>query len=212
MSAKIAPYLIDGVIDNSSYAKFPLRLVGFGKEIDFTKYFGCAANTNFKHLRLYCSDKTYWTINKESPNFFSTARKMIRYILEPNHLEIQAKYPKPLYVGYHSMYDIDLAPPDEKIELYEYFKKLNFDAKLTMIKDASQIDGKLIKNLEHGMGMSIKTLIQKELPLMLEKISKNKKNEFEKSNSISYPCDDLLYTFTQKNDKINLKITKVKKC
>ncbi|MCW1585564.1 DUF2920 family protein, partial [Campylobacter jejuni] len=34
LAAKIAPWLIDGVIDNSSYAKFLWRLVGFGKEID----------------------------------------------------------------------------------------------------------------------------------------------------------------------------------
>lgn len=39
LAAKIAPWIIDGVVDNSSYAKFPWRLVGFGKEIDFTRYY-----------------------------------------------------------------------------------------------------------------------------------------------------------------------------
>ncbi|MCW1562912.1 DUF2920 family protein, partial [Campylobacter jejuni] len=35
LTAKIAPWLVDGVIDNSSGAKFLWRVVGFGKEIDF---------------------------------------------------------------------------------------------------------------------------------------------------------------------------------
>lgn len=38
LAAKIAPWLIDGVIDNSSYAKFLWRLIGFGKEMDFVQY------------------------------------------------------------------------------------------------------------------------------------------------------------------------------
>lgn len=38
LAAKIAPWLIDGVLDNSAYAKFLWRVVGFGKEIDFMQY------------------------------------------------------------------------------------------------------------------------------------------------------------------------------
>lgn len=146
-------------------------------------------------------------MNSNSKNFFSVSRRMIRYILEPNHIEIQANYPKPIYTSYHSFYDKKLAPPDEKLELYELFKKKNFDAKLYMIKDIKQIDGKLIKNFKHGMGMSIKALIKKELPSMLEKILKNPKQDVLKS--ITYPCEDLTYTFKEEQDKIALEIGKI---
>lgn len=133
---------------------------------------------------------------------------MIRYILEPMHLEIQANYPKPCYISYHSFYDKEIAPPDEKLELYKYLKQFGFDAELYMIKNPNQIDGKFIKNLEHGMGMSIKTLISKELPLILEKIKQNPKKDY-KEKCISYPCEDLLYRFSEKDNKISLKIDKI---
>lgn len=206
LAAKFAPWLVDGVIDNSSYAKFLWRLVGFGKEVDFVKY--CStADIISKNLSIRLCDKTFWTINRESKNFFSSSRRMIRYILESNHIGIQANYPKPYYVSYHSFYDKEIAPPDEKIELYKYLKELNFDAKLNIIKEVSQIDGKFIKNLKHGMGMSIKLLIKKELPIMLEKIFKNQKQDSLKS--ISYPCEDLLYIFNEVEDKICLEIRKI---
>lgn len=51
LAAKIAPWLIDGVIDNSSYAKFLWRLVGFGKEIDFMRYY-CFGTANFLNIFL----------------------------------------------------------------------------------------------------------------------------------------------------------------
>ncbi|RTJ57347.1 hypothetical protein C3H62_01895 [Campylobacter jejuni] len=206
LAAKIAPWLIDGVIDNSSYAKFLWHLVGFGKEIDYTQHFGCGIQLT-DNIGLLASDKTFWTMNSNSKNFFSVPRRMIRYILEPNHIEIQANYPKPIYTSYHSFYDKEIAPPDEKLELYELFKKKNFDAKLYMIKDIKQIDGKLIKNLKHGMNMSIKALTKKELPAMLEKILKNPKQDSLKS--ITYPCEDLTYTFKEEQDKIVLEIGKI---
>lgn len=208
LAAKFAPWLVDGVIDNSSYAKFLWRLVGFGKEINFTSYFCFGMASFFKHIHIYCSDKTFWTSNSSSNNFFSISRRIIRYVLEPSHIEIQANYPKPHYVSYHSFYDKEIAPPDEKLELYKYLKQFHFDAELYMIKSPEQIDGKFIKSLEHGMGMSIKTLISKELPKMLEKIKQNPKEDY-KEKCVSYPCEDLIYHFSEKDNKINLDITKI---
>ncbi|ECR3050159.1 DUF2920 family protein [Campylobacter coli] len=205
LTAKFAPWLIDGVVDNSSYAKFLWRLVGFGKEIDFINYYCFGTANFFKHIHIYCSDKTFWTSNSSSNNFFSISRRMIRYILEPSHIEIQANYPKPHYISYHSFYDKEIAPPDEKLELYKYLKQFHFDAELYMIKSPEQIDGKFIKSLEHGMGMSIKTLISKELPIMLEKIKQNPKEDY-KEKCVSYPCKDLVYQFNEKDNKIILNI------
>lgn len=207
LAAKFAPWFIDGVIDNSSYAKFLWRLVGFGKEIDFMEYSEFGTFSFYQNIRVCCSSKTFWTINQESKNFFSPARRKVRYILEPSHIEIQTNYPKPCYISYHSFYDKEIAPPDEKFELYKYLKQFDFDAELYMIKSPEQIDGKFIKSLDHGMGMSIKTLISKELPKMLEKIKQNPKEDY-KEKCISYPCEDLIYRFSEKDNKINLDITK----
>ena len=73
-----------------------------------------------------------------------------------------------------------------------------------MIKDESEVDGKFIKFLAHGMGMSYKLLLQKELPSMMEKIlsQKNKKS----GKSIEYKCGDMIYKFSEVLDQINLEI------
>ena len=101
MCAKIAPWLVDGVIDNSSYAIFLWKLIGFGKEIDFTRFFGCGTGNLYENLNLYFCDKTYWTLNDKSPYYFSDAREEIRNILNLDHLTVQSSYKKPIYVSYH---------------------------------------------------------------------------------------------------------------
>ena len=210
MCAKIAPWLVNAVIDNSSYAKFLWQLIGFGKEIDFTRFFGCGTGNLYENLNLYFCDKTYWTLNDKSPYYFSDAREEIRNILNLDHLNVQSGYKKPIYVSYHCIYDKDIAPAKDKTELYEILKKLKFDATLHMIKDESEVDGKFIKSLTHGMGMSYKLLLQRELPRIMKKIfsKKDKKDEINE-RCIEYECGDLLYKFSEVSDQIRLEVTNI---
>ena len=210
MCAKIAPWLVDGVIDNSSYAIFLWKLIGFGKEIDFTRFFGCGTGNLYENLNLYFCDKTYWTLNDKSPYYFSDAREEIRNILNLDHLNVQSGYKKPIYVSYHCTYDNETAPAKDKTELYEALKKLNFDATLHMVKDESEVDGKFIKSLTHGMGMSYKLLLQRELPDVMKKIlsKKDKKDEINEK-CIEYKCGDLLYKFSEVSDHIRLEVTNI---
>ncbi|WP_052778614.1 DUF2920 family protein [Campylobacter jejuni] len=207
LAAKIAPWLVDGVIDNSSGAKFLWRVVGFGKEIDFMQYSEFATFDFFHHIKTHCSTKTFWTSNSSSPRFFSPARRKIRNLLEEDHLLEQSKCLKTCFISYHSLYD-EYVSLKEKTMLYKELEKLGFDATLHSITKESQVDGKFIKNLNHGMGIPVKLLIKKELPLMLEKIKQNPKKDC-KEKYISYPCEDLLYKFSEKDDKILLKIDKI---
>ena len=210
MCAKIAPWLIDGVIDNSSYAIFLWRLIGFGKEIDFTNYCCFGTGALYQNLYLYFFDKTYWTLNEKSPNYFIDAREEIRNILNLDHLNVQSSYKKPIYVSYHCIYDNETAPAKDKTELYEALKKLKFDATLHMIKDESEVDGKFIKSLTHGMGMSYKLLLRRELPGVMKKIlsKKDKKDEINEK-CIEYKCGDLLYKFSEVSDQIRLEVTNI---
>lgn len=210
MCAKIAPWLVDAVIDNSSYAIFLWRLIGFGKEIDFTNYFCFGTDTLYQNLYLYFFDKTHWTLNEKSPYYFIDAREEIRNILNLDHLNVQSSYKKPIYVSYHCTYDNETAPAKDKTELYEALKKLNFDATLHMVKDESEVDGKFIKSLTHGMGMSYKLLLQRELPGVMKKIlsKKDKKDEINE-RCIEYKCGDLLYKFSEVSDQIRLEVTNI---
>ena len=209
MCAKIAPWLVNAVIDNSSYAKFLWQLIGFGKEIDFTRFFGCGTGNLYENLNLYFCDKTYWTLNDKSPYYFNESREEIRNILNPKHLKVQSKFKKTFYIGYHCVND-DIAPAKDKTELYEALKKLKFDATLHMIKDESEVDGKFIKSLTHGMGMSYKLLLQRELPGVMKKIlsKKDKKDEINEK-CIEYKCGDLLYKFSEVSDHIRLEVTNI---
>ena len=209
LSAKIAPWLVDAVIDNSSYAIFLWRLIGFGKEIDFTKFFCCATDDFYQDICLYLFDKTYWTLDKTSLYYFNESREEIRNILNPKHLKVQSKFKKTFYIGYHCVND-DIAPAKDKTELYEALKKLKFDATLHMIKDESEVDGKFIKSLTHGMGMSYKLLLQRELPGVMKKIlfKKDKKDEINEK-CIEYKCGDLLYKFSEVSDQIRLEVTDI---
>ncbi len=191
------------MIDNSSYAAVPhWHYIGFGKEIDFVK--NCAINTPYRgQLQIYGFDKTHWTSDPNSPNFFSESRMQIRRILEPAHLKIQAKYPKPKYISYHSARDLLISPIADKIELYEKLNALSFDTDLKIIKDESDIDGKFIKTLEHGMDMSLKTLLQREVPTALTYIASSVATECEKS--IVYPTEQWIYHFYEKDGKLDFK-------
>lgn len=84
LAAKIAPWLIDGVIDNSSYAKFLWRLVGFGKEVDFMEYSEFDTFDFYQNIRVCCSSKTFWTSNSSSNNFFFSVKKNDKIYLRAN--------------------------------------------------------------------------------------------------------------------------------
>ncbi|OOX90462.1 hypothetical protein BOP97_07770 [Campylobacter coli] len=208
LAAKFAPWLIDGVIDNSGVVNFIWRLVGFGKEIDFMQYAEFSTFDFFHHIKTHCSTKTFWTSNSTLPNFFSPARRKIRNLLEKDHLQNQARYIKTHFSSYHSLKD-EYVSLEEKIEFYKVLSNLGFDANLNSITKESQIDGKFIKNLHHNMGIPMKLLIKKELSKMLEKIKQNPKLEDYKEKCVSYPCEDLIYHFSEKDNKINLDIAKI---
>ncbi|HEF2935702.1 TPA: DUF2920 family protein [Campylobacter jejuni] len=202
LCAKIAPWSIDFILDNSSFVNLfgnIFRLIGFGKEIDFTRYHGTYDDTLFKNIFLYLSDKTYWNNNKFSKNYFSNARKIIREPLNKEHLIIQSLYPNPKYILYHSIFD-ERSPFKNKENFVHILKELNFKVEFFAI---SQVDNKFIKNLNHGMGLSTKLFFKKHLLQILKEPLQDKICKKE----ISYKCDELVYTFKEENHQIILNIT-----
>ncbi|MCV3402577.1 DUF2920 family protein [Campylobacter sp. IFREMER_LSEM_CL2090] len=207
LSAKIAPWTIDAIIDNSSHVTLDgdaWRYIGFGKEVDYTEYFCFGTFHYFNNIRLCASEKTLWTTNKQSPYYFSPARKLIRETLNKDHINIQAKYPNPKYIAYHSKFD-EYIPLEEKEEYVNILKEHGLDVEFIKIIDEKQIDGKFIKNLTHGMGIPMKLLIKKHLPQILQEPLKDKTCKKE----ISYKCDDLIYTFKEENEQILLDVQKL---
>lgn len=193
LCAKFAPWLIDAVVENSGYANAPFRMLGFGKHIDWLNII--EATSTIGNLCLVYSTKTHFNRDENSANCYTEAHDKIRSLPEFDHLQIQSAHHKPVYVSYHSAKDTNIALPKPKQNLYEMLEKLGFDATLHMIKDESEVDGKFIKNLEHGMNMSLKTLIQKELPPLLARQFTHDKKE---PKEIIYPSENLEYHFKER--------------
>ena len=194
LCAKFAPWLIDGVVESSAYVTASPHYVGFGKELDYEKYndvVNVCSKTIFRGFT-----KSLWTSNKNSPHFFSSAHNRIRNILDEKHLQIYASYHKAKIISYHCINDTVIAPVSQKQAFHNALKKLGFDSTLH-IATQKDIDGKFIKNVNgHGMDMSLKMLIQKELPPLLARDFKHEKNE---KREISYPSENLEYKFKEKD-------------
>ncbi|EDO7016848.1 DUF2920 family protein [Campylobacter coli] len=195
--AKIAPWYVDGVIDNSGTVLPLLRYI-IGRDLEQFDFIFNDPNTLIEMFT-----KTYWTREDENlPYFFANENYMIRSLLNSSHLIIQVNVNKNIVlVSYHSAKD-EFGTSKDKEMLFKVYKALGYDATLYLIKDESEVDGRFIKDLNHGMRITDRALFRKELPLMLEKLQKRK--SFMQENSISYPCGDKIFTFKDEGDKFVL--------
>ena len=191
-------------MENSGYANAPLRMLGLGKDIGYTQCF--EVSDVFKNIALFANTKTHFSLKEGAPNAYTAAHDKIRSLPEPDHLALQAACHKAVFVSYHSAKDELIALPEPKERLYAMLKALNYEARLTMIRDESEVDGRFIKNLEHGMGMSMKILVQKELPPLLERKFSHENERHE----ISYESEDLEYKFSEKDGKIELSVRRLR--
>ncbi|RTK04467.1 carbonic anhydrase [Campylobacter jejuni] len=195
--AKIAPWYVDGVIDNSGSAMLPLRYI-LGRDLNM-----CDCNIVEDNFVIEGFLESFWTCDEDSPYFFGDENYIIRTLLNKDHLILQSQKNKNIiYVSYHSKEDPS-TPANFKEQTMQILKILGYDVSLNLI-DENKIDGKFIKNLDHGCGIPDKALFRKELPLMLEKLQKRK--SFMKENSISYPCGNKVFTFKDVGDKFELEI------
>ncbi|EAL0374669.1 TPA: DUF2920 family protein [Campylobacter jejuni] len=198
--AKIAPWYVDGVIDNSGTV-LPLLECIIGRKLNKPEFIYNDPNTLIEMFI-----KTYWIREDENSSYFiANENYMIRSLLNSSHLTIQANINKNIiFISYHSLKD-EFNTAKDKQTLFLAYKELGYDATLYLIKDESEIDGRFIKDLKHGMRISNKALFRKELPLMLEKLQGRK--SFMQENSISYPCRDQKFIFEDDKDKFTLIIT-----
>ncbi|EGK8036799.1 DUF2920 family protein [Campylobacter lari] len=198
MCAKIAPWYVDGVIDNSGGALPPFTYF-LGKEFDKEDSVFYDPNTI-----VHCQVKTHWTRkNPNSPYYFADENYLIRALLNKDHLILQAQKNKNIiYTSYHSAKDV-LVSFEHKSQLLQIYQFLGYQVNFNII-DEKNIDGKYIKDSAHGGGISDKTLFNKELPIMLEKLKD--KTFSMKKDSISYPCKNKVFTFKDKGNKFILEI------
>ncbi|MBF7042839.1 DUF2920 family protein [Campylobacter volucris] len=198
MCAKIAPWYVDGVIDNSCAGLLPLHYI-IGRDVQGYDHVLETSNTI-----LYGVLKTHWTRkDPSSPYYFADENYLIRALLNKDHLILQSQKNKDIsIISYHSKEDPS-TPAEYKIQMCEILKALNYDITFHLI-DEKDIDGKYIKDLSHGCGIPDKALFNKELPKMLEKLKD--KTFSMKEDSISYPCKNKVFTFKDDKNQFKLEI------
>ncbi|MCW1325114.1 DUF2920 family protein [Campylobacter jejuni] len=197
--AKIAPWYVDGVIDNSGTV-LPLLECIIGRKLNKPEFIYNDPNTLIEMFI-----KTYWIREDENSSYFiANENYMIRSLLNSSHLTIQANINKNIiFISYHSLKD-EFNTAKDKQTLFLAYKELGYDATLHLIKDENDIDGRFVKSLEHGLRMTDRALFRKELPLMLEKLQGRK--SFMQENSISYPCRNKVFVFKDLEDKFELEM------
>ncbi|MBL1243424.1 MAG: DUF2920 family protein [Sulfurimonas sp.] len=183
MIAKINPSAIDYVIDKDNNVNFPEYILNSDK------------------VKINCFVQTYWMTDKISKYYFSPDRENIRNINHYEHIKTMAKSGncKTKYIFYHSVKD-KLAPVGDKIALTQTLRLNGFECDVKILENKEDIDGKFIKNLEHGMGMSIKELINIELPSILKKLE-TQEEILNNPYPVQYKCRDVTYIFDLSDPK-----------
>lgn len=204
---KIAPNTFDAIIENSAYVKPPLKYI-VGQEYDIR-----SAETYYYYknsILIHSFTLTKWTLNQASPNFFGDNPFEIRDLSNKNQLEQFSKYEsKTELISYHGVEDI-IAPFEEKESYIDYLNKhTKQKISFTIVKDKHQIDGKLIKDLKHAMGMSNKELLNHHLPKLLNKYKTSSPTDLCKKSTIIYKTSSsqsINYTFKYLDDKISFSL------
>ena len=188
---KLAPNTFDVIIDNSCYVTPPLKyIVGF----EHDKYKPEIGSIG-KNIITGLFTLTNWTFSN-TKNTFHQGAYDIRNLLDKNQIQqMIAQGSKAKIISYHSKFD-NTASFDEKQQYYETFKKNAIDFDLHSICSEDQVDGILIKSLQHAMGMSIKALIDAELPDILSSTINTHATDISLKSIIKYKINSQYeYTF-----------------
>jgi hypothetical protein len=142
LMAKFAPRSFRMVIDNSGFAS---------AEDDIWNVYGTSKWHFPGGFSIATQMVSRFSQEPKDAHFFSPSREKIRNLLEPSHV-----FPGTarLY-GYHSV-DDSVAPTEHKIQLRDaYAGKTLYELELV---NESKLDGRIFKNLSHGMQASMRGL------------------------------------------------------
>ena len=199
---KFAPNTFDAIIDNSCYAKPPLNyIVGFETNPNSAEYCMISQNIKINFFTL-----TNWSTKKNN-NEFNNASYEIRDLSNLDQINQLSAYGfKTKVISYHSIIDT-ISSYEDKNNYIKELEKNNYKCILNTIKSEDQIDGTLIKNLNHSMGMSIKALVDTELPNILNSIPVNTETDLSLESIIKYNVsNNSAFVFEFNKNSINAKV------
>lgn len=185
--SKIAPNTIRAVIDNSSWASLSLTYI-VGRDLKTPE----SASYFWSNLKVYYYVLSAWTMRPNLPNTFLSSHHAMRGFDETQIKQMALYGASCFYYFVHASHD-NIAPTQDKIQMAQALISQGFDVHMEVF-DQSDIDGKLVKNLGHGMGMSMLTLFDRAWPMVSMKLTQTT-NDFGLKSKIRYEASGVEYVF-----------------
>ncbi len=196
LMGKFAPQTFSVVVENSGFVCASIdyivakELVGFSGDLDFIM--------NQMKVKV-CVDNPWTIMNETSPYFFADSHRQIRSLLNRIHW----RKTNTRYFIFHSTQD-RLSKATTFIEMVDKFVNIlkNYaQVDYTRVK-STDIDGKVFKNLSHGMNASLRGLFDRVVKTdKKHKLFKaTEANDFSLNSEYRLICADKTYRFNFKED------------
>lgn len=204
--SKIAPNSIRAVFDNSSYVTVnPIYINGsqFDYKIPELRYIP----DDMQNVVMHFFTKPAWSFRDRDKNFLHNRFIDFRDFTLENQIEQMKQQGSGLtrYRMIHSETDTLIAPVKLKMRMHGLLQTHGFDTNLELIDD-SRVDGKYIKTVNHGLGLSLKKMFDSFYPTLPE-LQCHHANDIERGSVIEYAVRDAsLYRFEFKSYGINAAI------
>jgi len=196
LMGKFAPQTFSVVIDNSGFVCASMDYIVAKELAGFSGDFHVAVN----QMKVNVWVDNPWTImNETSPYFFADSHRQIRSLFNLSHWRKSATR----YFIFHSTQD-RLSRATTSIEMVDKFVNIlrNYaQVDYTRVK-TSDIDGKVFKNLSHGMNASLRGLFDRVVKTdKKHKLFKGtEENDFSLNSEYRLTCVDKIYVFNFKED------------
>ncbi|MDY6862184.1 MAG: DUF2920 family protein, partial [Thermodesulfobacteriota bacterium] len=182
LMGKYAPKTFFAIIDNSGFCVAdPGQVTGNvffdrGGALSFIRY------SNGKRYEIPILTDNKWSIDETSCFYYSDGHRKIRSLLEESH-RVKSDT---IYCSFHSVKDIIVPVPhkDKCIGILSKYNKV-FYKKI----EEKDIDGKLFKNIKHGMDASLRKLYDHSVKNILSyKQKRDNATDFDLNSNYSFKC------------------------
>ncbi len=192
---KYAPHTFSAIIDNSGFVRI-LSTQIFPQDLLF---FENVSLTIKQVIYPYIIETPWTVIDETSPRYFSDSHRKIRSLLIPEHVSPS----ETKYFIFHSEKD-DVAPTAGKDLYVHILRSRNISVDYSRI-GAKDVDGRIFKNLEHGMSASLRGLF--DLVAGKGDLKKTEgPTDFDFDHVNRFDCGDRSYAFTFRNSRLNVDV------
>ena len=194
LMSKLAPCTLNAVFDNSSWAA-PNPAYIIGRDLGVPEFSAVHSPGIIIELNVLSP----WSSIPFMPNSFDNNRILIRSFPE-KHINVMGETgkQKTVYRFVHAENDA-IANTQQKLEFAENLKNRGFNVEIE-VYSASDIDGKYIKSMDHGMGLSMRSFFSNCYEKTKGDIMVDNRIDFDFEHSFGFVCETQKYTMTYNGD------------